>query len=206
MTITPSGIFWNYYRDEINDDENENDANENMLNNSKTMTSKSLKYKTKIIGTTPDNGNRLNAEVVVPLKYLSDIWKSLDLLLINCEKLYLSWSGYCVILEISRTFGVVPNTNPVRYQVTSQTNSATFQINNAKLYVPVVALSTNDNIRLNIKQGFKITISWNRYRSEITTQPKNNNLDYLIDLTFRNTNRLFLVSLKIVNIRDYFHK
>ena len=75
MTITPSGIFWNYYRDEINDDENENDANENMLNNSKTMTSKSFKYKTKIIGTTPDNGNRLNAEVVVPLKYLSDIWK-----------------------------------------------------------------------------------------------------------------------------------
>ena len=74
----------------------------------------------------------------------------------------------------------------------------TFQINNAKLYVPVVILSINDNIKFleNIKQGFKRTISWNKYRSEITTQPKNNNLDYLIDPTFRNINRLFVLSFK----------
>ena len=45
-----------------------------------------------------------------------------------------------------------------------------------KLYVSV------DNIKFlqNLKQKFKRTISWNKYRSEITTQPKNNNLDYLI--------------------------
>ena len=57
-----------------------------------------------------------------------------------------------------------------------------------KLYIPVVTLSINDNIRFfeNIKQGFKRTISWNKYRSEITTHPTNNNLDYLIDPTFRN--------------------
>ena len=56
----------------------------------------------------------------------------------------------------------------------------------------------NDNIKFleNIKQGFKRTISWNKYRSKITTQPKNNNLDYLIDLTFRNINRLVVLSLK----------
>ena len=72
------------------------------------------------------------------------------------------------------------------------------QINNAKLYVPVVFLSINDNIKFleNIKQVFKTTISWNKFRSEITTQPQNNNLDYLIDPTFRNINRLFLLSLK----------
>ena len=79
--------------------------------------------------------------------------------------------------------------------------SATFQINNAKVYVPVVTLPINDNIKFleNIKQGFKRTIFWNKYRSEITTQPKSNNLDYLIDPTFRNINRLFALLLKNSN-------
>ena len=47
-------------------------------------------------------------------------------------------------------------------------------------------LSINDNIKFleNIKQGFKGTISWNKYKFEITTQSKNNNLDYMIDQTF----------------------
>ena len=73
-----------------------------------------------------------------------------------------------------------------------------FVITSTQLYVPVVTLSINDNIKLleNIKQRFKRTISWNKYRSEITSQPKNNNLDYLIDpITFRN-NRLFVLSFK----------
>ena len=80
----------------------------------------------------------------------------------------------------------------------SQTNSATFQINNAKLYFPVVTLSINDNIKFleKIKQGFKRTISWNKCGSEITTQPNNNNLGYLIGPTFRNFNRLFVLSFK----------
>ena len=56
--------LWNYYRDEINNDENEND-NKNRLNNNKTIASRSFKYKTKLIGSTPDNENRLNAEFVV---------------------------------------------------------------------------------------------------------------------------------------------
>ena len=78
------------------------------------------------------------------------------------------------------------------------TTSARFRKNNTKLYVPVFTLSTIDNIKFseNIKQGFKRTISWNKYRSEITTQPKNNNLDYLIDPTFRNINKLFVLSFK----------
>ena len=78
--------------------------------------------------------------------------------------------------------------------------SATFQTINAKLYVPVVTLSINDNVKFleNIKQGFKRTISSNKYRSEMTTQPNRNNLDYLIDPTFRNTNRLFVLSFKMI--------
>ena len=67
---------------------------------------------------------------------------------------------------MSRTFRVVnPNAGPVEYQVVKQTAEATFQINNAKLYVPIAPLSINDNIKFleNIKQGFKRTISWNKY-------------------------------------------
>ena len=74
-------------RDEINDDENDNNNknnnnnnnnNSNILNNKITI-SKSFKYKIRILGSTPDDGNRLNAEVVLPLKYLSNIWRSVDL-------------------------------------------------------------------------------------------------------------------------------
>ena len=74
-------------------------------------------------------------------------------------------------------------------------------ITSTKLYVPVFTLPINDNIKFleNIKQGFKKAIFWNKYRFEITTHAKNNNLDYLIDPTLRNINRLFVLSLKNVN-------
>ena len=85
----------------------------------------------------------------------------------------------------------------------THTTGTTFQINNAKFYVPVVTLSINNNIKFleNIKQGFKRTISWNKFRSEITTQTKNNNLDYMIDPAFTNINILFALSFK--NGDDY---
>ena len=74
-----------------------------------------------------------------------------------------------------------------------------FKIASTKLYVKVATSSINDNIKFseNIKQEFKDN-SWNKYRSEITTEPKkkNNNLDYLIDPTFRNIDRLFVLSFK----------
>ena len=99
--------------------------------------------------------------------------------LINCEiELDLTWSKYCIISEISITPSIdgKPRVNPPVPAVASrQITGATFQINKAKLYVPVVTLPINDNIKFlkNIKQGFKTTISWNKYRSEIATQPKN---------------------------------
>ena len=86
-----SGDLWNYYRDEINYDANENDAASNRMNNIKARISKSLEYKTKLIGSTPGD-NILEAEVVVPLKYLNNSRKSFDLPLTNCEiELDLSW-------------------------------------------------------------------------------------------------------------------
>ena len=143
---------------------------------------------------------------------MSNFWRSLDLPLINHEiELDLSWSKYCVISEVSRTCRVVSNSNPVRYEMATTTNSATFQINNAKLHFPVVTLSINNKIKFleNIMQGCKRIISWNKYRSEMTKQPKNNILVFLIDLTFKNINRLFAFSFKNdnnVSTRAYFDK
>ena len=98
--------------------------------------------------------------------------------LINCQiELDLSWSRYCLKSEISRAPAVPANPNvnpPVPAAAEAQATSATFQRNNAKFYVLVVTFSVNDNIKFleSTKQGFKITISWNKYRSEIITQPK----------------------------------
>ena len=108
-------------------------------NNSKTKTSTSFKYKTKLIGNKPDNNSRLDAEVVAPLKYLSNFGRSLDLALINC-----------VISEISITPEISTNTTvnlPGTAVAATLTNGATFQISNTKLYAPVVTLSINDNIK-----------------------------------------------------------
>ena len=73
-------------------------------------------------------------------------------------------------------------------------------MNKVKLYVLVVSLPINDNIKFleKTKHPFKTTISWKKYRSKIATQSKNNNLDYLIDPTFRNINRLFFHSKMVI--------
>ena len=128
---------------------------------------------------------------------MSNFWRSLDLPLINCEiELDLRWSKNCVISDLSRTFRGVGD--PPVQEVATATTGAIFRINNAKIYVPLFTLLIIDKIKFleNVKQGFQITISWNKYRSEIRAKPKNNNLDYLIDPTFRNINRLFALSFR----------
>ena len=71
-----------------------------------------------------------------------------------------------------------------------------FKITDTKLYVPVVTLSKENDTKLleQLKSGFKRTIKWNKYKSQMTIQPQNNNLNYLIDPTFTNANRLFALS------------
>ena len=78
------------------------------------------------------------------------------------------------------------------------TTGVTFQINKPKIYVPVVALSMNDNIEVleYLKQAFKRASNCNKDRYETTAHAKSNNLNYMIDLRFRNINRLFYLSLK----------
>ena len=157
---------------------NKNNAINNMINTNKIITSKYFEYKTKLIGSIPDDNNTSDAEAVVLLRYLSNFWRSLDLPLINCKmELDLPWSKNCIISEISIIPRISPNPNAnphVQKIAAIQTTSATFQINNAKLYVPVVTLSIKDNINFleSKKQEFKKTIFQKKYRSEITTQPK----------------------------------
>ena len=74
--------------------------------------------------------------------------------------------------------------------------NATFKTTDAKLYVPVVTLSTEDDNKLleQLKLGFKKTIKCNKYRSEVTNQAETINLNYLIGPAFNKVNRLFVLS------------
>ena len=128
------------------------------------------------MGKTPANGNMRDVEIMVPLKYLSNFWRTLEMPLINCEvNLLLTWSKDCVI--------------------TSSTGEGKFTITETKLYVPVVTLSTQDNVKLlqQLKSGFKRTINWNKYESSIKTFAQNRYLNYLINPSFQGVNRLFVL-------------
>ena len=130
-------------------------------NNKSARTKLFFEYKTKLIGSIPNNNSRLNTEVVVSLKHLDTVRRFLNLSLINCEiELDLTWSKIRVISEISGT-PEVEGANPADEILTT---GAIFQINNTKLYVPVVSLSINDNTKFleHVKQEFKRTISWDK--------------------------------------------
>ena len=73
--------------------------------------------------------------------------------------------------------------------------NATLAMSDTKLYVPVFTLSTRDDNKLleTLKTGFKRTIKWNKYTSEITNQAKTDKLNYLIDPKFTKVNRLFVL-------------
>ena len=92
-----------------------------------------------------------------------------------------------------------------RPAINAPTN-ATFQIKDTKLYVPVVTLSTNDdnNFLEQLKSGFKRTIKWNKYESEMTNQTKTNHCNHLIDPTFNKTHRLSVLSFE--NEQNIFFK
>ena len=100
------GSLWNYYRDELTDETNDdNDLNKNVIN------LKSFKYKRSITGSTCNvaataEGYDANkkVEVAVPLKYLTNFCRTLDIPLINFEvSLALAWSAKCVITSIEKS-------------------------------------------------------------------------------------------------------
>ena len=159
-----SGSLWQYFRDEPDDDLED---------------SESFKSKIKITGKTPNNGNVKDVEIMVPLKYLSNFWRTLEMPLIHCEvNLILTWSSTCVVTD-SRGVG-------------------RFEITDTKLYVPVVTLSTQENSKLlqQLKSGFKRVINWNKYLSNPELLAQNPNLNYLIEPSFQGVNRLFVLAFE----------
>ena len=129
--------------------------------------------------------------------------------LINCEiSLILTWSENCVLTS-KATKDAVPaqGGNPEVSRINNPTNTI-FKITDTKLYVPVVTLSTKDdnNFLEQLKSGFKRTIKWNKYRSEMTNQTKTNHLNHLIDPTFTKVNRLFVLSFENEEDRTSFSK
>ena len=84
--------------------------------------------------------------------------------------------------------------------------NATLAINDCKLYIPVVTLSKDDEIKLltNLKSKFTREIEWNKCRSQMTTEAVNNNLNILVDPTFTNVNRLFVLAYQNADDRQSF--
>ena len=135
--------------------------------------SASFKYKSSITGKTSntnqgtEQGNtktKKNPEIIIPLKYLSNFSRSLDMPLINCEvSLTLTWSENCVLTDITtQTARAAQGDNPARPAINAPRN-ATFKITDTKLYVPVITLSTtDDNFLEQLKSGFERTIKWNK--------------------------------------------
>ena len=111
----------------------------------------------------------------------------------------LKWNKNCIIT--SQQIGVHLDGGN-----TAAPTGATFAINDCKLYVPVVTLSKDDEVKLltNLKSGFKREIIWNKYRSQMTTGAGNNNLNILIDPTFTNVNRFFVLVYQTANDRQSF--
>ena len=124
------GSLWDFKRDEIVD-------NANVTNDDNAP---SFKYKASLIGNTENNGTKNGVKIAVPLKYLSNFWRSLEMPLINCKvELSLKWIENCVLTTAANA------------------NEATFKITDAKRYVPIVTLSAEDNAKLSklVAEGFK---------------------------------------------------
>ena len=149
-------------------------------------TTDSFKFKAKITSQTGNNGTK-DVEIMVPLKYLSNFWRNLEMPLINCEvNLILTWSSSCVLIATA-----------------IQNQNATFAITDTKLYVPVVTLSTQENTKFlqQLKSGFKRVINWNKYLSKPELLAQNPNLNHLVEPSFQGVNRLFVLAFENDNDR-----
>ena len=152
--------------------------------------SSSFKYKISLLGdrTVVVGIIRLNVKVVVPLKYLSNFFRSLEMPLINCKiKLKLTWKKGCVL--------------------STDIDDAVFIINDTKMYLSVVTLSKEDNKDFIEQQnkGFQRSIYWNEYKTkEINPTVDNNNpansVRYInLDPSFQGVNRLFVMAYNSAN-------
>ena len=198
-----SGSLCQFKRDEIvNNADVTNDNN-----------ASSFKYKSNIIGNTENNGTKNGVKIAVPLKYLSNFWRSLEMPLINCKvELSLNWIENCVLT--SAAIGANANATGA--------DSATFKITDAKLYVPVVTLSAEDNVKLvkQLNERFKRPFYGNKYKvidnkvveTAVTNAEKH--MRELFDSSYQGVKRLFVLpydntagddQVSVNSFKKYFH-
>ena len=121
-----------------------------------------------------NNGIKDGVKIAVPLKYVSNFWRSLEMPPINCKiGFLLGWYEECILSKAG--------------------TAATFKITDAKLYVPIVTLKTEDNTKLSklLSEGLKRPIYWNKCKVIF----KNYNNEYIrerIDASFQGVNKLFV--------------
>ena len=166
------GNLWQFKRDEII-----NNANVTNDNNAP-----SFKYKASIIGNKENDGTKNGVKIAVPLKYFSNFWRSLEMPSINCKiELSLKWYEKCLLTAAT---------------------TATFKITDAKLYVPIVTLSIEDNAKLPklLSDRFKRPVDWNEYKvtpNEIVEIAANSEEKYireLLDSSCQGVKRLFVLA------------
>ena len=180
--VKTTGSLWQYCKDIPARNANDGEIITFDANN----LTDSFKFKAKITGQTGDDGTN-DVEIMVPLKYLSNFWRTLEMPLINCEvNLILTWSSTCVIASV-----ILAN------------QAAAFEITDTKLYVPVITLSTQENTKFlhQLKSGFKRVINWNKYLSKPELLAKNPNLNHLVEPSFQGVNRLFVLAFENDNDR-----
>ena len=142
-------------------------------------------FKSKLISGTDDN-NFNNVKLIVPLKYISNFFRSLEMPLVNCKiDLELTCHKDCMISSV----------NAAAVQAVSN------MITNTKLYVPVVTLPTKDNNNLTkqLNDGFKRSIYWNKYVSKPFTEQAANKTGitrFPLDAAFQGLNRLFVLAFE----------
>ena len=138
-----------------------------------------LKYKSSFIGDTDEDGanrKKENVKIVVPLNYLNNFGRLLEMSLTNCKvEFSLEWYENCIL--------------------SSAGTAAIFTITDTKLYVPVVTLKTEDNTKLSklLSEGFKRPIYWNEYK--VISNKNYNANEYIrerLDASIQGVNRLFV--------------
>ena len=160
-----------------------------------------------------DDGNAelSNKKIIIPLKNLSNFIFNLNFLMINTEiELTLKWSQNSVLTQKAFREGKEATQNPVQAVVPEINipSDLKFNITDCKLYIPVVTLQEKYDSELleDLKNGFDIDFEWAKYRTQIINQPATNNLNFLIDPTFNNVNRLFILAFPNEEDRSSFSK
>ena len=162
--------LWFYSNNEVNDFHN-NIANTNYF--------KSFKYKPILLGNTvaqrnpnQPNGILKNATIAVPLKHLSNFWRSLEMPFVNCKiELKFKWANYCVLSAAGKE-NVTNN----------DSDNIIFTVKDPKLYVPIVTLSARDNQKLSklLSKGFKRSVYWNEFETKSENKNTTNEYGYFL--------------------------